>query len=312
MQVYALGSEAAQPDLSSYRDTGDYLIVADFEEADGIRDALGIAAPAKKTQMKADDHVRFESYDNCDFVGLVLFEFREGRFSFERVDLYFGRNFLLLVAKDKGGLHGRIAGDLRVERARAAGGREELALLYYRFLNGALSRMFDALARYEETLSGVEAGILTKPDRIDFERIVKMKGTTFRIKKCMRFLLLVGDEIDDNDNDLIPAKLVKHFKKLDPKINRLYEFAAGLHEAAEHLMDLYDSAVTARTNNLINKLTIITVFATPLTVITGIYGMNFVYMPELQNRYGYFAVLGIMSLCVGVTYAMLKKLRVLK
>lgn len=312
MQLYALGSESAQPDLSSYRETGNYLIIADFEEADGIREALGIPAPAKKPQMKADDHVRFESNEHCDFVGLVLFELRESRFSFERVNLYFGRNFLLLVAKDKGSLHGRIVEDLKVGRTWADGGREELALLYYRFLNAALSRMFDSLARYEEALGAMETRLLTNPDKGDFEKIVRMKGTTFRIKKYTRFLLLVGDEIGDNENHLIPAKLVKNFRKLDSKINRLYEFAEGLHEAAEHLMDLYDSTVTARTNHLINKLTIITVFATPLTVISGIYGMNFVNMPELENRYGYFVVLGLMVLCVGVTYRVLKKLNVLK
>ena len=314
MQVYTMGSESAQPDLSSYRDTENYFIVADFDEVEGIAGVLEIAPPVRKASRskRVDDFIRFESNDGYDFVGFVLFELRETRFSFEKIGIYYGRNFLLYVAKDEEERRKRVAEAMKAVRAFADDGREALAALYYRLFNGALSRMFDSLSRYEETLDRMEVKILTNPDRGDFERIVRMKGTSFRLKKCLRLLLLVGDEIGGNENRLIPTRQVKGFRRLDAKINRLYEFSEGIHEMTEHLMDLYDSTMTSRTNNLLNKLTIITVFATPLTVITGIYGMNFVNMPELRNRYGYFAVLALMALSIAATYFVLRKLRVLK
>ena len=46
------------------------------------------------------------------------------------------------------------------------------------------------------------------------------------------------------------------------------------------------------------RLTAITILFMPLTVITGIYGMNFDYMPELRWHYGYFMVLGLMTLII--------------
>ena len=46
------------------------------------------------------------------------------------------------------------------------------------------------------------------------------------------------------------------------------------------------------------RLTAITILFMPLTVITGIYGMNFDYMPELRWHYGYFMVLGLMALII--------------
>ena len=45
-------------------------------------------------------------------------------------------------------------------------------------------------------------------------------------------------------------------------------------------------------------LTAITILFMPLTVLTGIYGMNFDYMPELHWHYGYFMVLGLMALII--------------
>jgi magnesium transporter len=47
-------------------------------------------------------------------------------------------------------------------------------------------------------------------------------------------------------------------------------------------------------NAIMKTLTIVTTIFMPLTLISGIYGMNFVYMPGLQWEYGYFATVGTM------------------
>ncbi len=49
-------------------------------------------------------------------------------------------------------------------------------------------------------------------------------------------------------------------------------------------------------NEIMKVLTIIATIILPLTLITGIYGMNFHYMPELYFRYGYYIILTLMSL----------------
>ena len=63
------------------------------------------------------------------------------------------------------------------------------------------------------------------------------------------------------------------------------------------MMDIYLSFQSNRMNQQMRVLTVITIIFMPLTVITGIYGMNFDNMPELHWHYGYFIVLGLM-LCI--------------
>ena len=53
-------------------------------------------------------------------------------------------------------------------------------------------------------------------------------------------------------------------------------------------------------NQIMKVLTIISTIFIPLTFIVGVYGMNFSHMPELEWRYGYFVVWGII-LVVGVS-----------
>ena len=61
------------------------------------------------------------------------------------------------------------------------------------------------------------------------------------------------------------------------------------------MLDIYLSSISNKMNEVMKLLTIIATIFIPLTFIAGIYGMNFAYMPELQWRWGYFAVLFIMA-----------------
>ena len=63
--------------------------------------------------------------------------------------------------------------------------------------------------------------------------------------------------------------------------------------------ELYQSKQDARQNKIMGILTIVTTFFLPLTLITGWYGMNFAYMPELKWRYGYPVVI-LVALVIAV------------
>jgi magnesium transporter len=65
------------------------------------------------------------------------------------------------------------------------------------------------------------------------------------------------------------------------------------------LREAYNSSLTATLNETIRTLTVIATIVLPLTLIAGIYGMNFDVMPELQWSYGYYYALGLMA-AVGV------------
>jgi magnesium transporter len=59
-------------------------------------------------------------------------------------------------------------------------------------------------------------------------------------------------------------------------------------------MEVYLSSISNRTNEIMKVLTIISAVFIPLTLVAGIYGMNFKYLPELEWRWGYPFALGLM------------------
>lgn len=85
--------------------------------------------------------------------------------------------------------------------------------------------------------------------------------------------------------------------KFTHRAERLQNHVQLLRENMIQLRELYQSKLDARQNKIMGILTIVTTFFLPLTLITGWYGMNFAYMPELKWRYGYLAVI-IFSLII--------------
>ena len=80
-----------------------------------------------------------------------------------------------------------------------------------------------------------------------------------------------------------------------------------VQDNVNNLLNLAMSLAAQRTNEVIRVLTIFSVFFMPLTFIVGIYGMNFEFMPELKQKWGYPAALLLMALVTGVVYFWFKR-----
>jgi magnesium transporter len=78
-------------------------------------------------------------------------------------------------------------------------------------------------------------------------------------------------------------------------------------EMTSDIRDNYISLNSYRMNNIMKTLTVITTIFMPLTFIAGVYGMNFVNMPELQTENGYFYVVGVMVLLAVIMSLWFKK-----
>lgn len=85
------------------------------------------------------------------------------------------------------------------------------------------------------------------------------------------------------------------FRDLSGHIGRVLSHASNQERDIEAAVQLHFAATSERTNRIIQTLTVISAVFFPLTLITGIYGMNFHHMPELAWRYGYFGVLALLS-----------------
>jgi len=102
-------------------------------------------------------------------------------------------------------------------------------------------------------------------------------------------------EMDDKSTILLAPDSIRHMRSLNDRITYLRNDIENMHQRIISLRETYNSSLSANLNETIRTLTVIATIVLPLTLITGIYGMNFKVMPELTSEYGYYYALGLIA-----------------
>jgi magnesium/cobalt transport protein CorA len=105
--------------------------------------------------------------------------------------------------------------------------------------------------------------------------------------------------------DLSPAMHAR-FADIVEHIGRVLNHARTIEQQAESAVQLYFAAMSHRTTEIMRLLTLITAIFMPLTLITGIFGMNFDVIPGLHKAYGFWLALATM---LGVVVGMIAYFR---
>ena len=90
-------------------------------------------------------------------------------------------------------------------------------------------------------------------------------------------------------------------------MDRLYATASSLRDYTLQIGDLNKAHLELKQNHIMTILTVVTTIFMPLTLITGWYGMNFRYMPELDSVYAYPMVFGTCVLIIIFSLVYFKK-----
>ena len=108
--------------------------------------------------------------------------------------------------------------------------------------------------------------------------------------------------ISRGDFGFISPANAAYFRNIYDSLVRLNDTIGTLRDVITGAMEAYTSLMSNRLNEVMKTLTIIATIMMPLTLIASIYGMNFKYMPELDNKFAYPVVIVIM---VAITVTML-------
>ncbi|OWR30685.1 magnesium and cobalt transport protein CorA [Saccharibacillus sp. O23] len=123
-------------------------------------------------------------------------------------------------------------------------------------------------------------------------RLLKLHHTIVPMRDLL-YRIINSQHVDDSKEYRV------YFTDIYDHLLKLSEMIESNREMTADLRDSYISLNSNRMNGIMKTLTVITTVFMPLTLIAGIYGMNFENMPELHFKYGYFVVLGAMVFLAG-------------
>jgi magnesium transporter len=97
-----------------------------------------------------------------------------------------------------------------------------------------------------------------------------------------------------SDSPLIREQSVIYFHDIYDHAVQVIDTIETYRDMLSGMLDIYLSSISNRMNEIMKVLTIIATVFMPLTFLAGVYGMNFKYQPELEWRWGYFTLWGVM------------------
>jgi magnesium transporter len=140
----------------------------------------------------------------------------------------------------------------------------------------------------------IENEVFSGPKATHAERIFKLKREMLDFRRAVDPLEPALAQLARANDDPIDARSATYFRDVHDHTLRVSEQLASLDSLLDSALNANVAQVAMRQNEDMRKITAwVAIIATP-TMIAGIYGMNFEHMPELESKYGYPFVLGIM------------------
>ncbi len=163
----------------------------------------------------------------------------------------------------------------------------------YDFLEQIVSPDLERLEMLEQSLDRMEAEILSGDPEAALSKLNAVRGDLLDLSLHYGQLMDLGQELEENENGFFSEENLRFFRLFTSRAIRLKEMTSNLRDYTVQLRDLIQTQVDVKQNRIITLLTVVTTIFTPLTLLTGWYGMNFKYMPELNYRWSYPVVIAV-------------------
>lgn len=244
---------------------------------------------------------KVEDYGSYLFIATRVYRYQEEgqRLVHDQVFLVLGQGFVLSFQT-------RPLGVFAALRERLQAGRglvRQLGADYlgYSLLDAIIDDYFGVLDQFNARVEDLDRQVLGGHDRFILARIQRQKQDAMRLRRALVPLREVLNTLVRGDYDFFQRDTLVYLRDAFDHTLHLIESLEAAREVISGMLDLYMSAQSNRLNVQMRVLTVITIIFMPLTLIAGIYGMNFDNMPELHWHYGYFYVMGLMlaiALCL--------------
>jgi len=234
--------------------------------------------------------------DFGDYIFMVLkvphYDSKKAIIQMEQISIVLGKNCLVLFQESEEDIFSDIRERLKNAKSRIRGlGVDYLA---YVLIDTIIDNYFLVMEKIEKRVEEIEEGLIINPTSKTLRAIHYIKRELIFLHRSVWPLREVIGGLEKGGSPLIERNTEVYFRDAYEHTIQVIETIETFREMTTAMLDIYLSGVSNKLNEIMKLLTIIGTIFIPLTFITGIYGMNFRYMPEIYWRWGYPAILLVM------------------
>lgn len=279
------------------------------EEARILTDLFAFHELAVEDALSEIHHPKVESYGSYLYLILHGIDFREAEHSFntQDVDFFLGEQYLVTV-------HPGISRTLAKMREVCARNERALgegpAALLHRIIDAMVDHYRPEADRLNDRLDALEEEIFERPDGRLAKQILNFKADVSSLRRVVLPQRDAVGRLARREFPFISEPLAYRFRDVHDNLVRLADEAIFFQDRVSSLLDAHLSQVSNQLNGVMKVLTIIATIFMPLTVLTGLWGMN-VGLPHLPGGEGaqFWWVMGLMILLAAVMLGYFRRQR---
>ncbi|MEO6189897.1 MAG: magnesium/cobalt transporter CorA [Saprospiraceae bacterium] len=260
--------------------------------------------------MDIANRVKLEIYDNGVFCILqyLKLNMEDKSIRNEQISIFFSNKFLISFQEDPDDSFSPIRKRMLVENSRLR--NRNCDYLFYALVDYIVDCYFIISDSIDLEISAIEESVHRG---LEEELVVDVYSIRTKLMKFRNFVYPLREEVSKikkQECDIIQSETLIYFRDLEDHLIQLIEISDHQRELLNGIKDLIFSQSSIKLNRDIKWLTVLSTISIPIVLLTGIYGMNFKYMPELEWRYGYLLwwILTISIICSLFLFFKRKKL----
>jgi magnesium transporter len=306
--------DCRKDDLNAVRDSatrvGDFVWVGlhqpSAEELNQVAEVFSLHPLAVEDAFKAHQRPKLERYDESLFLVLKTLWYVDEHDAVEtgEINLFVGPRFVVSVRHGAGTeLH---SARLDLEQRTAVLGHGPSAVVYAicdRVVDG-----YEAVATsLEEDVDEVETSVFSPTLSQDSQRIYVLKRELSEMRRAVNPLREPMKHFASGSAPFMSPQSAPFFRDVADHVLRVSESIEALDGLLSTAFDANLAKISLQQNEDMRKISAWVAIAAVGTLVAGVYGMNFEYIPELRWHYGYFYALGLMVVCALALYRAFKK-----
>lgn len=270
--------------------------IHDVDIVTTICEKLDVHALVMQDILDINQRPKFQEFDDyCFFTLKSVLPTSDYQVVSEQLSFILGKNYLISFQERKADYFEHVRQRIR-ENVGIVNHRGPDYLLFL-LLESILDNYFKTVDNVEKNIEAF--GIIdidSDPSPDVLKDIEQFKREIHLIRKTILPIKEFIAKVEVEQFKLIHKKQIKYFQELKDLCLTLLDSCDQIDVRLESSINLFFSIQGHRMNQVMKTLTVVATIFIPLTFVAGVYGMNFVNMPELNWKWGYFGVWGIMIL----------------
>jgi magnesium transporter len=234
--------------------------------------------------------------DFVDYIFVVLkmlyYDEKKREPNAEQLSLVLGPNWVISFQENEGDVFDPIRERIRADKGRIR--KMGADYLIYALIDAVVDNYFIILEKIGEKIEEIEDELVANPSPETLQAIHNLKRQMIFLRKSVWPLREVISRLERWESQLINKSTYIYLRDVYDHTIQVIDAIETFRDMLSGMLDIYLSSVSNRMNEVMKVLTIIATIFIPLTLVAGLYGMNFKYMPELEWPWGYPLVLFVM------------------